>query len=100
LATDGCAVRLGAMTVKLHRCSAMWAKVDAHPCWKVQKALDEQGVEYEVVKGPLRPGKRDALKRLSGQSKYPTIEFEDGRAYREESKDMAARIHAGKLFEA
>lgn len=78
----------------------MWAKIDAHPCWKVQKALDEQGIEYEVVKGPLRPGKRDDLERLSGQRKYPTIELEDGRVYREESKDMAATIHAGKLFEA
>ena len=87
------------MPVKLHRCSAMWAKVDAHPCWRVQKALDEQGVEYEVVKGPLRPGKREDLKRISGQAKYPTIEFEDGSAYREESKEMAARIRAGKLFD-
>jgi glutaredoxin len=87
------------MAVKLHRCSAMWAKVDAHPCWKVQKALDEQGVEYEVVKGPLRPGKREELAQISGQRKYPTIEFEDGSAYRDESKDMAATIRAGKLFE-
>jgi len=77
----------------------MWAKVDAHPCWKVQKALDEQGVEYEVVKGPLRPGKREELARVSGQRKYPTIEFEDGSAYRDESKDMAATIRAGKLSE-
>jgi len=88
------------MPVKLHRCSAMWAKVGAHPCWKVQKALDEQGIEYEVVTGPLRPGKREELKALSGQSKYPTIEFEDGRVYREESKDMAARISAGELFDS
>jgi glutathione S-transferase len=88
------------MSVKLHRCSAMWAKIEAHPCWKVQKALDEQGIEYEVVKGPLRPGKRDDLERISGQRKYPTIEFEDGRVYREESTDMAARIRDGKLFEA
>lgn len=87
------------MPVKLHRCSAMWAKVNAHPCWKVQKALDEQGIEYEVVKGPLRPGRRDDLERLSGQRKYPTIEFEDGGVYREESTDMAARIRDGKLFE-
>jgi glutathione S-transferase len=77
----------------------MWAKVDAHPCWRVQKALDEQGIEYEVVKGPLRPGKREGLQRVSGQRKYPTIEFEDGSAYRDESKDMAERIRAGKLFE-
>jgi glutathione S-transferase len=85
------------MAVKLHRCSTMWVKIDAHPCWKVQKALDEQGVEYEVVKGPLRGSKRDALEQLSGQRKYPVIEFEDGSAYREESKDMAARIRAGEL---
>jgi glutaredoxin len=87
------------MSVKLHRCSTMWVKIDAHPCWRVQKALDEQGVEYEVVKGPLRPGKRDDLEQLSGQRKYPAIEFKDGQVYREESADMAKRIRAGKLFE-
>jgi glutathione S-transferase len=86
------------MAVKLHRCSAMWAKVGAHPCHRVQTALDEQGIEYEVVKGPLRPGKRDELERLSGQRKYPTIEFEDGSTYREESTEMAERIRAGGLF--
>ena len=77
----------------------MWVKIDAHPCWRVQKALDEQGVEYEVVKGPLRPGKRNDLEQLSGQRKYPAIEFEDGRVYRDESADMAERIRAGQLFE-
>lgn len=87
------------MAVKLHRCSAMWAKIDAHPCWRVQKALDEQGIEYEVVKGPLLPGRREDLDRISGQRKYPTIEFEDGSSYRAESKDMAAKIRAGQLFE-
>lgn len=76
----------------------MFVKINAHPCWKVQKALDEQGIEYEVVKGPLRPGKRDDLEQLSGQSKYPVIEFEDGRVYRDESKAMAERIRAGELF--
>jgi glutathione S-transferase len=87
------------MAVKLHRCSTMWVKIDAHPCWRVQKALDEQGIEYEVVKGPLRPGKRNDLEQLSGQRKYPAIEFEDGRVYRGESADMAERIRAGQLFE-
>ena len=87
------------MAVKLHRCSATWAKVGAHPCHRVQKALDEQGIEYEVVKGPMRPGKREELARVSGQRKYPTIEFEDGSTYREESADMARRIEAGQLFQ-
>jgi glutathione S-transferase len=86
------------MAVKLHRCSLMWAKVGAHPCWKVQKALDEQGVDYEVVKGPLR--NRSDVEAVSGQKKYPVIEFEDGRVYREESAEMAKRIRAGKLFDA
>ncbi|MGN6253593.1 MAG: glutathione S-transferase N-terminal domain-containing protein [Solirubrobacterales bacterium] len=86
------------MAVKLHRCSSMWVKINAHPCWKVQKALDEEGIEYEVVKGPLRRGKRDDLEQLSGQRAYPVIEFEDGRTYREESSDMAKRIRAGELF--
>jgi len=86
------------MAVKLHRCSLMWIKIGAHPCWKVQKALDEQGVDYEVVKGPVRD--RSQVKELSGQSKYPVIEFEDGRTYRAESAEMAERIRAGKLLDA
>jgi hypothetical protein len=84
------------MAVKLHRCSTRW-KVG--PCWRVQKALDEQGIDYDVVKGPVRPGKRADLQRLSGQKLYPVIEFENGSIYREESKDMAATIRAGKLDE-
>jgi glutathione S-transferase len=87
------------VAIKLHRCPNMWVKIDAHPCWKVQKALDQQGIEYQVVKGPLRRGQRDALETLSGQRQYPVIEFDDGTAYREESKAMAARIRRGELCE-
>ena len=86
------------MAVKLHRCSNVWVKLSAHPCWRVQKALDEQGIAYEVVKGPLRSGKRDDLEKLSGQRKYPVIEFEDGGVYRAESAEMAAKIRAGELY--
>jgi hypothetical protein len=39
------------------------------------------------------------LQRLSGQKLYPVIEFENGSTYRDESKDMAATIRAGKLDE-
>jgi hypothetical protein len=87
------------MAIKLHRCPNMWVKFSGHPCWRVQKALDDQGIEYEVVKGPLSPGKRDEIIQLSGQKKFPVIEFEDGSIYREESRDMAKTIKAGKLFE-
>jgi glutaredoxin len=87
----------GAGAVKLHRCSNVWVKVNGHPCWRVQKALDDAGVEYEVVTGPYRKSKRDDLERLSGQRLYPVIEFEDGSVYHEESKEMAAKIEAGQL---
>jgi glutaredoxin len=87
------------MAVKLLRCSGMWAKFGGHPCWRVQKALDEQGIEYEVVRLPTNRRKRDQIEQVSGQRRYPVIQFEDGSIYREESKDMAARIRAGKLFE-
>ena len=83
--------------VRLHRCPNTWVKLPGHPCWKVEKALQESGVDYEVVKGPLRPAKRDEIERLSGQRKYPVIEFEDGTVYRDESTEMAARIRAGEL---
>lgn len=87
------------MAIKLHRCRNVWLKVGAHPCWKVQKALDEQGIDYDLVKGPVRRGRRDDLERLSGQRTYPVIEFEDGRVYREESEDMVARIRSGHLLD-
>ena len=87
------------MSIKLHRCPNEWAKIGGHPCWKVQKALDEAGIEYELVKGPLRRGKRDDLEALSGQRQYPVIEFEDGTVYRDESKAMAERIRSGHLMD-
>ena len=87
------------MAVKLHRCSNVWVKMQGHPCWKVQSALDEAGIEYEVVKGPLLKGKRTEIEQMSGQRLYPVIEFDDGSVYREQSKDMAATTKAGKLDE-
>jgi glutaredoxin len=89
------------MTVKLHRCSGTWAKFGAHPCWKVQKALDDSGVEYEVVEeGSAFKGSSRALTiEKTGQKKFPWIEFDDGSVYRAESKQMAETIRAGKLDE-
>ena len=60
-----------AMAVKLHRCSNEWVKINAHPCWKVQKALDQKGVDYEVVKGPLRASKRDQLEQALRPAQVP-----------------------------
>ena len=85
------------MAVKLHRCGTMWLKIDAHPCWRVQKSLDEAGVEYEVVKHPLMRGKRTEVEEKTGQKALPAIELEDGRWIREDSKDLAARVREDRL---
>jgi hypothetical protein len=87
------------MVIKLYRCPNGWLKVKGHPCWQVQSALDDQGIEYEVVKGPQRRSKRVELRALSGQDRYPVIVFEDGSLYREDSAEMAKTIRAGKLDE-
>lgn len=87
------------MAVKLHRCSTMWVKIGAHPCWNVQKALDETGVEYEVVKHPPFPKSRrtEYIELSGGERTLPAIELEDGTVVREESKDLIARIRDGWL---
>jgi hypothetical protein len=84
------------MVLKLHRCRN---RAKFGPCWRVQKALDDQGIAYEVVPGPWRPKNRAAVIEGTGQPLYPAIQFEDGSWYREESKDMARRISDGRLME-
>jgi hypothetical protein len=86
------------MAVKLHRCKNLWVK-GPHPCWNVQRALDEAGVNYEIVKEKYL-GDRSHTVEKTAQKRFPWIEFEDGSIYREESKDMAERIRSGKLMEA
>jgi hypothetical protein len=85
------------VAVKLHRCRFGFLKFDI--CTRVQDALDDMDIEYELVFHPISRRKRQGVVQLSGQKYYPVIEFEDGSIYREESKDMAAAIRAGKLDE-
>ena len=90
------------MAVKLLRCSGLFVKIGGHPCWRVEKALIDAGVEYERVTGTPLPWQRDKRSELiekTGGNLYPAIEFEDGSIYREESKDMESTIRAGKLLE-
>ncbi len=89
------------MAVKLHRCKNEWVKIGGHPCWRVQKALDDAGVDYEIVhETPTfrRAARENTIKR-TGQQGLPWIEFDNGSVYREESKDMAETITSGKLEE-
>jgi glutaredoxin len=85
------------MTIKLHRCPVLFAKSSSHPCWKVQNALDEAGIDYEVVKQPIRKSKRTDFIERSGQRLLPAIEFEDGSILRQEATDLAAQIRDGRL---
>ena len=82
---------------KLHRCSWTFLHTDLDACWKVQRALDEQGIAYDVVKHGYGKGKRPDVVALSGQKLLPVIELPDGTKYREESDAMAARIRSGSL---
>jgi hypothetical protein len=90
------------VAVRLLRCSAEWVKLGGHPCWRVEKALKDVGVEYALVPGAPLPWQREKRAELiakTGGNRYPAIEFENGTVYREESKDMERTIRAGRLFE-
>jgi hypothetical protein len=86
-----------ALAVRLHRCSVQWSRHRFHPCWAVEKALRDAGIEYERVPGPVAKGKRDVMVAGTGQRLYPAIEFEDGTWYREESREMVRTIAEGRL---
>jgi len=83
--------------VKLHRCSYTFLHTNLDSCWKVQKALDEQGIDYEIVKHGYWRGERPDIVKLTGQKLLPVIELPDGTAYRAESAEMAARIRSGEV---
>jgi len=87
------------VAIKLHRCSWTFLHTNLDACWRVQRALDEQGIEYEVVKHGFGKGSRPEIERLSGQKWLPVIEFEDGTGYRAESSEMAERVRAGHLLD-
>ena len=87
------------MAIKFHRCSALWAKMGGHPCWKAQKALDEAGVDYELVKHSGLRFRRPEVVEQTGQRKVPFIEFEDGTILLE-SSEIAARAQDGTLVPA
>jgi hypothetical protein len=87
------------MAVKLHRCRVQWSRHRFHPCWVIEKALLDAGIEYERIPGPVRKSKRELVVAVTGQRLYPAIEFENGTWYREESSEMARTIAEGRLLE-
>lgn len=85
------------MAIKLHRCSATFVKIGGHPCWRAQKALDDAGIEYELVLHSGLRFRRPEVVEMTGQRKVPFVEFEDGSILRE-SAEIAARARAGTLL--
>ena len=82
------------MPLTLHRCGTPWK---FGPCWRVQKALDDQRIPFEVVRGPWRPKEGLAVIEGTGDPLFPAIQFEGGGWYREESADMATTIRDRRL---
>ncbi len=85
--------------IKLHRCSYTFLHVNADACWRLQKALDEQGVDYEVVKhgyGKSEKSRADVVAR-SGQKLLPMLELADGTIVREETDAMVAKVASREL---
>ena len=86
------------MAVKLHR-DRVPLRIDGHPCWRVEKALIDAGIPYEVVSEPVRRSRRARVIEATGQQLLPAIEFPDGRWLFEGSAELAERIRSGRLFE-
>ena len=86
------------MAVKLHR-DRVPLRIDGHPCWRVEKALIDASVPYEVVNEPVRRSRRTRIVEATGQPLLPAIEFPDGRWLFEGSAELAERIRSGRLFE-
>ena len=85
--------------VKLHRCSYTFLHVNADACWKLQKELDAEGVEYEIVThgyGKSEKSRADVV-AMTGKKYLPVLELADGTIFREETDDMVAKLKAGTL---
>jgi glutathione S-transferase len=85
--------------IKLHRCSYTFLHTEMDACWKVEKALKEQNIPYEVVKhgyGKSEKSRAEVIE-LSGQKLLPVLELPNGDVYRDDSGTMAERVRSGGL---
>ena len=89
------------MALKLHRCPNIFVKVKGHPCWKVQKALDDQGIDYEIAKGPW-PGRKNRTAVREGLLAQSALDDEDvgiaerlNRTERDQAGVARAATHEG-----
>jgi glutathione S-transferase len=82
--------------MKFHRCSATWARLGGHPCWRAQKALDDAGIEYELVLHSGLRFRRAEVQERFGQRALPIVELDDGTVVRD-SQEIARRAAEGTL---
>ena len=86
------------MAVKLHRCGYEWTS------WRTSVLARREGAQGCGHRVRVAPepwfGARSTMVEHTGEKRFPAIEFEDGSWYREESKDMAAAISAGRRRDA
>jgi glutaredoxin len=87
-------------SVKLHRCSWTFLHTDLDMCWRVQRALVDEGIDFEMVKHGYGKSHREEIKQMTGQKWLPVVEFGDGSVYRAQTDEMVARIRAGELLTA
>jgi hypothetical protein len=86
------------MAVRLHRCSNDWVRCEGHPCWRVQQALEDAGVPYEVVSHPAFPRTdRTEYTALTGERTLPAIELPDGTIVHRESRELVRMIADGEI---
>ncbi len=57
--------------MQLHRCRTPWK---FGPCWRVESALIEQGIEYDLVRGQWRPKNRSVVIDGTGQPLYEALQ--------------------------
>lgn len=69
----------------LYVCHGDEAGPRMHPCARVQKAMRDQGIEYEKVVAAqgnpipfLRKGSREELRSATGETKLPALKLPDG----------------------
>jgi glutathione S-transferase len=85
--------------IKLHRCSYTFLHTEMDACWKVEKALKEENIPYEVVKhgyGKSEKSRAEVIE-LSGQKLLPVLELPNGDVYRDDYSAMADRVRSGGL---
>jgi glutaredoxin len=84
------------MPATLHTCPLTWLRIPTHYCHRAERALHDAGVDYVRVTHPLLRGRRDALRRATGQSLLPVLVTEGGERFAP-AREIIAAARDGRL---